>query len=256
MAKRFPTGTQEERETAVEAAAQALRRGDVVVVPTDTVYGIAADAFDKGAVKALLAAKGRGREMPPPVLIADTGTLDALAVRVPDWARALVVECWPGPLTLVCHEQPSLQWDLGETRDTVAVRMPDHAVAREIIERVGPLAVSSANKTGLAAALDADAAERMLGEDVVLIVDDGPAPAGEASTIIDVTTDEPRLLRSGALPLSRINEILAPYGVEVPDPTAPAPDTAPGADDVPADAPAEPPAEPAATPGPEDGAAG
>jgi len=227
MAKRYPTGTEEERETAVDAAAQALRRGDVVVVPTDTVYGVAADAFDRGAVKALLAAKGRGREMPPPVLIADAGTLDALAVRVPDWARALVVECWPGPLTLVCHQQPSLQWDLGETRGTVAVRMPDHDVARTIIERVGPLAVSSANKTGLPAAVDAEAAERMLGEDVALIVDAGSAPGGEASTIIDVTTDQPRVLRVGALALSRINAIVAPYGIEVPDPA----DTPPGGGD-------------------------
>lgn len=220
MATRYPTGTEEERETAVDAAAQALRRGEIVVLPTDTVYGVAVDAFDKGAVTSLLAAKGRGREMPPPVLIADASTLDALAVRLPEWARALVVECWPGPLTLVCHQQPSLQWDLGDARGTVAVRVPDHDLTRAIIERVGPLAVSSANKTGMPAAVDADGAEKMLGEDVVAIFDAGEAPGGEASTIIDATTDKPRLLRAGGLSLTRINAVLAPYDVELPDPDA------------------------------------
>jgi L-threonylcarbamoyladenylate synthase len=215
-AKRYPTDSSDDREVAVAFAARALQLGDVVVIPTDTVYGIAADAFDKQAVQALLDAKGRGREMPPPVLVANVGTLDALAVRVPEWARALVAECWPGPLTLVCHEQPSLQWDLGETRSTVAVRMPDHEIAREIIERVGPLAVSSANKTGQAAALDADEAERMLGEDVVAIIDAGRVTGGEASTIVDATGESPRLLRLGALTVERINEIIGSYGVELP----------------------------------------
>ena len=101
----------------------------MIVLPTDTVYGIAADAFDPVAVRRLLAAKGRGRDMPPPVLVSSATTLDALAVRVPGYARALVEEFWPGPLTLVCHQQASLQWDLGDTRGTVAVRMPDHAIA-------------------------------------------------------------------------------------------------------------------------------
>ena len=105
MSERYPTGTDEERESAVEAAALAVQQGDLVVIPTDTVYGIGADAFDAEAVRALLAAKGRGREMPPPVLISSATTLDALAVRVPGYARALVEAFWPGPLTLVCHQQ-------------------------------------------------------------------------------------------------------------------------------------------------------
>jgi L-threonylcarbamoyladenylate synthase len=216
MSTRYPTGTDDDRERAVETAARTLQRGQVVIIPTDTVYGIAADAFDKRAVQSLLDAKGRGREMPPPVLVSEAATLDALAVRVPDWARALVVECWPGPLTLVFHQQPSLQWDLGETRGTVAVRMPDHEVALDIIRRVGPLAVSSANKTGMPAATDAAQADEMLGEDVAMIVDDGEAPGGEASTIIDATTDEPRVLRLGALGLERLNAILEPHGHELP----------------------------------------
>ena len=162
--QRYPTATDEEREAAIDAASLAVQRGELVVLPTDTVYGVAADAFDPEAVAALLEAKGRGREMPPPVLVSAATTLDALAVRVPDYARALVEEFWPGPLTLVCHQQASLQWDLGDTRGTVAVRMPDHEVALELLERTGPLAVSSANLTGSPAATDADEAEQMLGE--------------------------------------------------------------------------------------------
>ncbi|MGV3562129.1 MAG: L-threonylcarbamoyladenylate synthase [Nocardioides sp.] len=210
--ERYTTQGEDDRESAVEAAALALQRGGLAVVPTDTVYGIAADAFDPAAVRALLAAKGRGREMPPPVLVSAATTLDALAVRVPGYARALVDEFWPGPLTLVCHQQTSLQWDLGETRGTVAVRMPDHDLTREILERTGPLAVSSANKTGMPAATDADQAEEMLGEDVDVIVDDGESPGGEASTIVDVTGTQGRVLRLGALSLERLNEVLEPLG--------------------------------------------
>ncbi len=217
MSERYPTGTDEEREAAVEAASLAVQRGELVVLPTDTVYGVGADAFDPAAVRGLLAAKGRGREMPPPVLISAATTLDALAVRVPGYARALVEAFWPGPLTLVCHQQSSLQWDLGDTRGTVAVRMPDHEVAREILERTGPLAVSSANKTGMPAATDADQAAEMLGDDVAVIVDAGPAPGGEASTIVDVTGTQGRVLRRGALSLAQLNEVLEPLGATLTD---------------------------------------
>ena len=127
------------------------------MLPTDTVYGIGADAFDPDAVRRLLAgqgprpgdaAAGAGPRRPPSTRCAGTCRR---------WARALVEEFWPGPLTLVCRQQASLQWDLGDTRGTVAVRMPDDEVALEILERTGPLAVSSANLTGRPAATDADA---------------------------------------------------------------------------------------------------
>jgi tRNA threonylcarbamoyl adenosine modification protein (Sua5/YciO/YrdC/YwlC family) len=181
------------------------------------VYGVAADAFDPAAVSALLRAKGRGREMPPPVLVSAATTIDALAVRVPDYARTLVEKFWPGPLTIVCHQQSSLQWDLGDTRGTVAVRMPDHELAREILERTGPLAVSSANSTGSPAATDADEAERMLGESVAVLVDAGPSPGGQASTIIDVTGERGRVLRRGALSLEELNAVLEPSGATIVD---------------------------------------
>lgn len=216
-AQRLPTGTDDEREAAVSAATRAVQQGELVVIPTDTVYGIAADAFDPSAVAALLEAKGRGREMPPPVLVSAAATLDALASGLPDYARALVEEFWPGPLTLVCRQQPSLQWDLGETRGTVAVRMPDHDVALAVLERTGPLAVSSANLTGRPAALHADAAEAMLGEEVSVVVDAGPVTGGEASTIVDVTGEHPRVLRRGALGPDRLTAVLEPLGATLTD---------------------------------------
>ncbi len=214
---RRPTSTDEEQDTAIEAAAGAVRRGELVVIPTDTVYGLAADAFSHEAVRALLDAKGRGREMPPPVLISAVTTLDALAEDVPDWARTLVEQFWPGPLTLVCRQQGSLMWDLGETRGTVAVRMPDHELALAVLERTGPLAVSSANVTGRPAATDADAAEEMLGHAVAVIVDAGASPGGEASTIIDATLPQGRVLRLGALSLDVLNAAIDSHGIVLVD---------------------------------------
>ncbi len=214
---RYPTGSDEEREAAIEAATLAVRRGELVVLPTDTVYGLGADAFDPAAVRRLLDAKGRGREMPPPVLVSAPTTLDALATEVPTWARSLVKEFWPGPLTLVCKQQPSLQWDLGDTRGTVAVRMPDHPVALEVLERTGPLAVSSANLTGHPPATDADAAESMLGDAVSALIDAGATPGETPSTIIDVTIPAGRLLRRGALTLDEINAVLAAHDVVISD---------------------------------------
>ena len=213
VSERYPAVFSEDVDVAVDAAARAITRGELVVIPTDTVYGIGADAFDADAVKALLGAKGRGREMPPPVLVSSAATLDALAVRVPEWARALTEAFWPGALTLVCHQQSSLQWDLGETRGTVAVRVPDHAVAIAVLERTGPLAVSSANRTGMPAATDADAAEEMLGHAVAVVVDAGPTPGADASTIVDATSETPRLLRLGAISVERLNEVLALHDV-------------------------------------------
>ena len=206
-----------ERDWGIHAAIEGISRGDLVVLPTDTVYGIAADAFSHDAVKALLEAKGRGREMPPPVLVSAATTLDALAEGVPTWARTLVEQFWPGPLTLVCRQQASLVWDLGETRGTVAVRMPDDELALAVLERTGPLAVSSANLTGRPAATDADAAEEMLGDAVAVIVDAGTSPGGEASTIIDVTVPEGRVLRLGALSLDVLNAAIEEHGVVLAD---------------------------------------
>jgi tRNA threonylcarbamoyl adenosine modification protein (Sua5/YciO/YrdC/YwlC family) len=213
----LPTSTPEERTEAVEAVAGAISKGRLVVLPTDTVYGVGADAFDPDAVARLLEAKGRARNMPPPVLIGDAGTVDALVTSLPDYARTLIEHCWPGPLTLIGREQPSLRWDLGDTRGTVAVRMPDHEVALEILRRTGPLAVSSANSTGRPAATSAAAAEEMLGEAVEIIVDAGDSAGETPSTILDVTMDRPRILREGVLTVAALDEILAVHDLTVID---------------------------------------
>src|SRR5690625_5030567 len=132
------------RVRGIGAAQRALTGGMLVVMPTDTVYGLAADAFAADAVAALLTAKGRGRDMPVPVLVGSVETLDGAAIAG-DAARELVRAFWPGGLTVVWRQQPSLNWDLGDTRGTVAVRMPAHEVALELLTKTGPLAVSSAN---------------------------------------------------------------------------------------------------------------
>lgn len=191
-------------DEGIEAARQALGRQQCVVLPTDTVYGIGADAFSPQAVAVLLAAKGRGRSMPPPVLIGAPQVMDGLAVDVPDAARELAEAFWPGALTLILTAQPSLAWDLGETRGTVALRVPDDQVARELLQEVGPMAVSSANRTGLPAATSARAAQEMLGESVAVYLDDGDRDVSAPSTIVDCTVSPFRVVRQGALPLAEL----------------------------------------------------
>ena len=187
------------RTEGLEAAAEALGRGDLVVIATDTVYGIAADAFDPDAVAALLAAKGRDRTSPPPVLIGAPAALDGLASAVPQAGRDLAAAFWPGALTLVCTEQPSLRWDLGDTFGTVALRMPDHPLVLELLTRTGPLAVSSANRTGRPPAQTAAEARDQLGDAVAVYLESGPNTDPVPSSIVDVTGERPVLLREGAL---------------------------------------------------------
>jgi tRNA threonylcarbamoyl adenosine modification protein (Sua5/YciO/YrdC/YwlC family) len=191
----------------VQAAINALQSGDLVVLPTDTVYGIAADAFSPAAVAKLLAAKGRGRDLPVPVLVGSWRTLDGLVDELGPLARRMVEAFWPGPLTIVVRAAPSLAWDLGETRGTVAVRMPLQPVALEILTQTGPLAVSSANHSGLPPAVDIEDAQRQLGDAVRVYLDGGPAGDPVPSTIVDLTGDRARVLRSGALDVERLREL-------------------------------------------------
>ena len=206
VSQRFSCDIEDDLSRGIEAATTAVRSGRLVVLPTDTVYGIGADAFDPAAVRRLLRAKGRGREKPPPVLIAARTTLDALATNVPAYARDMVADLWPGPLTLVCRQQPSLTWDLGDNRSTVAIRMPDSAVARRLVEATGPLAVSSANRTDQPAATVVEEAQEMLGESVAVYLDGGPSSGSLASTILDITGPTGRVLREGVLPLASLQE--------------------------------------------------
>lgn len=195
-------------------AQRALGLGEVVVIPTDTVYGIAADAFKPSAVQALLDAKGRTRQSPPPVLVGSVATIDALASEVPDIIRELFAKHSPGPLTVILPAQPSLNWDLGETHGTVALRVPDHPLTLELLQSTGPLAVSSANKHGEPAPSNAADAVAQLGEDVKIFLDAGEV-GGEPSTILDATgltvRDQPvpaRIVRQGALSRVAIAEVL------------------------------------------------
>lgn len=221
MVTRFDLSDAEQSDAGLSAATVAVRAGELIVLPTDTVYGLGADAFDPAAVRRLLAAKGRGREMPPPVLIAGPETLDALATEVPAWARTLAAAFWPGALTLIVRQQPSLQWDLGETRGTVAVRVPDLPAAIELLGRTGPLAVSSANLSGQPAATDAAQAEAMLGESVSVYLDGGATRSNVPSTIVDCTGPQPRILRRGAISAEAIRQTVADAGVAVDDLTEP-----------------------------------
>ncbi|MEW1956212.1 L-threonylcarbamoyladenylate synthase [Kineococcus sp. NPDC059986] len=187
------------RDRGLSAAHNAVKRGEVVVLPTDTVYGIGADAFNPAAVTRLLEAKGRGRQMPPPVLVPETRTIDGLASSIPFAVRELVDAFWPGALTIVCRAQPSLTWDLGDTNGTVALRMPLHPVALELLQRTGPMAVSSANKSGQPAATLVEQAVEQLGESVRVYLDGGASPKGAPSTIVDASDGPLRILRLGAI---------------------------------------------------------
>ncbi|MFD9406731.1 L-threonylcarbamoyladenylate synthase [Streptomyces sp. NPDC059989] len=208
MARRYDCNDATDRKTGLREAASAVRRGELVVLPTDTLYGIGADAFSPEAVHDLLAAKGRGRGMPTPVLIGSPNTLHGLVTDFSEQAWELVDAFWPGALTLVAKHQPSLAWDLGDTGGTVAVRMPLHPVAIELLTEVGPMAVSSANLSGQPAPEDCDAAREMLGDSVSVYLDGGPTPGIQPSSIVDVTGKVPVLLREGALTADQLREVV------------------------------------------------
>lgn len=205
--------------STTQRAASHVCDGGLVVLPTDTVYGIGALASDASAVRRLLAAKGRGRQMPPPVLVAGPERLDGVVAALPPAAGALVEAFWPGALTLVLDAAPDLGWDLGETGGTVAVRMPDHPLALELLRATGPMAVTSANLTGRPPATDADAARAAFtGPDGalradLLVLDGGPTPGPVPSTIVSLAGDHalaPLVLREGVLDGERLDAVLAP----------------------------------------------
>lgn len=224
MAQVFDCSDSSQLLTAARAARQAIGRGELVVLPTDTVYGLAADAFSPEAVRRLLDAKGRGRQSPPPVLVPNTATLAALAAEVSAAAAALAEAFWPGPLTIVLLANPSLSWDLGDTGGTVALRIPDHELTLELLRETGPLAVSSANLTGEPAARTAAEARRMLGDAVAVYLDAGKSPGdGTASTIVDGTGlgadgdgdgGTLRILREGGVSREAIAELLPRVTIE------------------------------------------
>ena len=198
----------DQRTAGIDAAAAAVARGELVLLPTDTVYGVGADAISPDAVAGLLAAKNRGRNMPVPVLIGEASTLAGLVLRTPPVAHRLAEAFWPGGLTLVLEHAPTLAWDLGDAEGTVAVRLPDDDVARELLRRTGPLAVSSANRSGRPAATTAQEAVEQLGDHATVALDGGPRDSSAASTIVDCTGPHPRVLRVGAISPARLQEVV------------------------------------------------
>ncbi|MGH3241983.1 MAG: L-threonylcarbamoyladenylate synthase [Spirillospora sp.] len=271
MSRRYDCSDPMERTRGIAEAVSAVRRGELIVLPTDTVYGVGADAFTADAVRALLDAKGRGREMPPPVLVGSVRAATALVENLGTYGQDLVDEFWPGALTLVCRANRNLMWDLGETKGTVALRMPMHELAVELLKETGPMAVSSANLSGRPAARDAEEAEKMLGDAVSVYLDAGVTGHSDPSTIVDLTGSVPRLLRAGAISEDKIRSVVgvllteedepdepddldaqdeaadAPSGPEIAKPslTKRAPSEAP---DEPAEPSTDPPEEPAGTP--------
>ena len=210
---------------ALERAAAHVRAGGLLILPTDTVYGIGALASDAAGVSRLLAAKGRDRRMPPPVLVADPAQAADVVVRLPDAARALIGAFWPGALTLVLDARADLDWDLGESGGTVALRMPDHPLALELLRRTGPMAVTSANRTGLAPATDAAAAlaafpgRVVLADDAagphgadILLLDGGPTPGPVPSTIVSLAGGSPGpvVVREGVVPRAELAAVVGP----------------------------------------------
>jgi L-threonylcarbamoyladenylate synthase len=204
----FDCADPEQRALGITSAVAALKGGRLIVMPTDTVYGIGADAFDSTAVTALLSAKGRGRDMPVGVLVGSWHTIEGLVYTMPDGARELIRAFWPGALSLVVTQAPSLQWDLGDARGTVMLRMPLHPVAIELLREVGPMAVSSANVSGRPPAVDVGEAHSQLGDLVDVYLDAGRSAQQAASTIVDLTGPAPRILRAGPVSVERIAEVL------------------------------------------------
>ena len=222
MQKIFDCAVDTDLLTGMRLAKVALGRTELAVIPTDTVYGVAANAFSAEAVQALLDAKGRGRQSPPPVLVSGITQARALVESFPETAVKLAETFWPGALTMIFKAQPALDWDLGETKGTVALRVPDHKIALALIEETGPLAVSSANLTGQPAATTCQQAFDYLQDSVAVYLDGGPSPKGEASTILDLTGlvdsfDEAgnhtvsgtvKVIRRGALSEAKIRSVI------------------------------------------------
>jgi len=215
VSQRFSLLDPDEAALGITAAVAAIRAGDLVVMPTDTVYGVAADPFSNPAVDRLLRAKDRGRETPPPVLVGSVAALQGLADDVDDRVDRLVEAFWPGGLSLILRVQSTVNWDLGETRSTVMLRMPDHDHALQLLRRTGPLAVSSANRHGRPPATSVEHAEAELGDRIEVYLDGGPTPGDVPSTILDLTRITPQLIRRGVVTDEMLRELIPSMEVDI-----------------------------------------
>lgn len=208
MSTTYSCDDSNQRNAGISAAVEAARAGELVVMPTDTLYGLGCNAFDNDAVARLLEAKQRGRDMPIAVLVGSWATVQGLVREFPEQTKTLIEAFWPGGLSLIVPQAPSLPWDLGDTRGTVMLRMPLHPVAISLLQEVGPMAVSSANISGQKPPKSVFEAEKQLGRNVAVYLDDGDSPVGQASTIVDLSGSHPVVLREGAISTDRIAEVL------------------------------------------------
>ncbi len=207
------------RDRGISAAAAAIKRGDLVVLPTESVYGLAADPFSPRAMRALREAKGRGDDLPVGVLIGSLRTVEGLASGVTADGRALIEAFWPGPLTLVMREQPTLAWDIAGGSGQISLRMPLHPVTLAVLASTGPLAVTSAQRAGSVPPRTCAEAEEQLGNDVALYLDAGPTLDEAPSSIVDLTADPPVLLREGGYSADALREVCP--DLVVPHPAGP-----------------------------------
>lgn len=211
MSLTIDVGTQPSsaRERGVTAAAAAVRRGELIVLPTESVYGLAADPFSPRAMATLRNAKGRGDALPVSVLVGSARTVDGLATGISSDGRALIEAFWPGPLTLIVREQPTLAWDLAGSSGTVSLRMPLHPVALDVLAATGPLAVTSAQRAGSPPPRTCSEAESHFGDAVAVYLDGGVAGEDQPSSIVDLTVDPPVLLREAAFSLEILQQVCA-----------------------------------------------
>jgi L-threonylcarbamoyladenylate synthase len=183
---------------AIALAVKALAGGDIIGLPTDTVYGLAADPFHTGASDRLFRLKGRPRNVELPVLVSTEDQALSLCTAVPQTARRLMKRYWPGPITLVLPRRPDLQADLGEEDATIGIRCPAHPVPLAICEQIGPIATTSANRHQETALTTAQEVAESLGPELVLVLDAGTCD-GIPSTVVDCTGEQPKVLREGRL---------------------------------------------------------
>lgn len=195
------------RARHVATAAAAIRRGEIVVVPTESAYALAADAFSPRGTGALREAKGVGPTVPLPILVPAASTVAGIARTVPLSARDLMTAFWPGSLTLLLPAGTTLAWD-HPAQAPVAVRMPVHPVLLDLLRLTGPTAVTSANAPGLDPPQSIDEVIDQLGELGTCALDAGPCPSGEPSTIVDCTAATPVVVRPGAVSLDALREIV------------------------------------------------
>ena len=208
MCRIYDCADPESRTAGIKAAVDAVKAGQLVVLPTDTLYGLGCDAFNNEAVANLLATKHRGPDMPVPVLVGSWDTIQGLVQYYSPQAKTLVEAFWPGGLSIIVPQAPSLPWNLGDTRGTVMLRMPLHPVAIELLRETGPMAVSSANISGHTPPSTVTEARQQLNQNVSVYLDGGECAIGKPSSIIDISGDHPRLLREGAISAERIGEVL------------------------------------------------